>query len=105
MDWNVLNEFYRFGLLFLLRCHHCLLLFHSIRHQIAFFKTMERLHHPYRAALSQQYSVACFATVSSELSSLARAPLFVLQRCMVHLEVCNFVTTTIIIFKIGTVVF
>jgi hypothetical protein len=53
---------------------------------------MEGLHPPHRAASSQKYGVFSFATLSSEMSSLAWALLFVLQRCTIFL--CNLVTAT-----------
>jgi hypothetical protein len=67
----------------------------SSRHQIAYFKATEGLHPPYRAALSEEYSVASFATVlvlSCLHSPGLRCSFCDVVRFCCDLEACNLVT-------------
>jgi hypothetical protein len=71
---------------------------YSTRHQIAWSKGTEGLCPPYRAALSQQYSVASFATV--RVLSCLHSPGLRCSFCNVEwffcdLEACNLVTAAI----------
>jgi hypothetical protein len=72
---------------------------YSSHHQTACFKVTEGLHSPYRAALSQQYSVARFAKlrVLSCLHSpgLRRSCSNVVRICC-DLEACDLVTAAIV---------
>jgi hypothetical protein len=69
-------------------------------HQIASFKTTEGLHPPpppgYLTALSQEYSVASFATL--RVLSLGCSSCNVVRFCC-DLEACNLVMATIMLLK------
>jgi hypothetical protein len=72
---------------------------YSSRHQTACFKATEGLRSPYRAALSNQHSVASFATL--RVFSCLHSPGLCCSCCNVvrfccGLEVCNLVTDTIV---------
>jgi hypothetical protein len=74
-------------------------MYYSNRHQNACFKAAEGLHPPYRAALSQQYSVASFATL--QILNCLHSPGICSSCCndvrfCCDLEACNLVTATIV---------
>jgi hypothetical protein len=67
-------------------------IYYTGRHHIACFNATEGLHPPYRAALSQQYSVASFATM--QVLNCLRSPGLHCSCCNVvrffhDLEACN----------------
>jgi hypothetical protein len=77
---------------------HCRLCYSS-RHQTACFKVTEGLHPPYRAALSQHYSVASFATLlilSCLHSHSLRYSCRNVVRFCCDLETYNFMTATVV---------